>query len=101
MELPGKLSDRRHFCDYITSSRGTTTQAFEEFGFSRAMAAFISQELVLSLRDPYAESYDMCLPQFVVPALLRSVLSALVFASLTLCYTGLSTLVFTVSIVHR
>lgn len=45
------LSARRHFWDYITFSRGTTTQAFEELGFSRALAAFISQELLLTLGD--------------------------------------------------
>ena len=50
---PRKLSDRRHFSDYITFSRGTTTQAFEEFGFSRALPAFISQELALTLRDAH------------------------------------------------
>lgn len=44
-------SARRHFWDYITFSRGTTTQAFEELGFSRALAAFISQELLLTLGD--------------------------------------------------
>ena len=49
--FPCKPSDRRHFCDYITFSRGTTTQAFEELGFSRALAAFISQELALTLWD--------------------------------------------------
>lgn len=49
--LPHKLSARRHFWDYITFSRGTTTQAFEELGFSRALAAFISQELLLTLGD--------------------------------------------------
>lgn len=49
--LPHKLQARRHFWDYITFSRGTTTQAFEELGFSRALAAFISQELLLTLGD--------------------------------------------------
>lgn len=46
-----KPSEGRHFCDYITFSWGTTTQAFEELGFSRAQAPFISQELLLTLRD--------------------------------------------------
>lgn len=50
---PCKLSVRRHFCDYITFSRGTTTQAFEMLGFFRALAAFISQELVLTVWDTH------------------------------------------------
>lgn len=50
---PCKLSVRRRFCDYITFSRGTTTQPFEMLGFSRALAAFISQELVLTVWDTY------------------------------------------------
>lgn len=50
---PRKLSVRRHFCDYITFSRGTTTQGFEMLGFFRALAAFISQELVLTVWDTH------------------------------------------------
>lgn len=43
--------------------------------------------------QPYAESYDMCLPQFVVPALLLSdstILTALVSASVTLFHWALN-----------
>lgn len=42
---------RTHFWDYITFSKGTATQAFEKLGFSRALTAFISQELALTLSD--------------------------------------------------